>query len=70
MNTFNIFDKFIQNNIEDNEFFLNENSHIMPNPEVVRILKNEMFGVPFMNIEVNDYTYNEDGEKIDEISKI
>ena len=64
------FNKFINNNIEDNEFFLNQNSHIMPNPEVVRILKNEMFGVPFMNIEVNDYEYNEDGEKIDHFSKI
>jgi hypothetical protein len=42
----------------------------MPNPEVVRILKNEMFGVPFMNIEVNDYEYDEDGEKIDHFSKI
>ena len=64
------FNKYLKNNKRDNEFFLNENSHIMPNPEVVRILKNEMFGTPFMNIEVNDYSYNEDGEKIDEISKI
>ena len=64
------FNKYLKNNKRDNEFFLNENSHIMPNPEVVRILKNEMFGTPFMNIEVNDYFYNEDGEKIDEISKI
>lgn len=41
------FNKFIEINKEDNKFFLSENSHIMPNPEVVRILKNEMFGYDY-----------------------
>ena len=41
----------------------------MPNPLVVRLLKNELFGLPFANIEVNDYEYDEDGNKIDHIEK-
>ena len=54
----------------DNEAFRMNNSHIMPNPEVMRILKFEMFGAPFRGIEVNDIEYNEDGERIDHITKI
>ena len=42
------FNKFIANKPEDDEFFKKMNSHIMPNPEVMRILKTEMFGIPFM----------------------
>ena len=41
------FNKFLKMNCIDNEAFRMNNSHIMPNPEVVRILKFEMFGVPF-----------------------
>ena len=59
------FNKYLTSNEEDNKFFQQNNSHIMPNPLVVRLLKNELFGKPFANIEVNDYEYNEDGEKID-----
>ena len=44
------FNKFLEKNNEDNEFFLNENSHIMPNPEVMRILKNEMFGMNYYGV--------------------
>lgn len=64
------FNKFISMNREDDEFFKQTNSHIMPNPEVVRILKQEMFGTPFRGIEVNNYKYNSDGERIDNIEKI
>jgi hypothetical protein len=42
----------------------------MPNPLVVRLLKRELFGIPFAGISVNDYTYNEDGEIINHIEKI
>ena len=59
------FNKYLTLNRIDNESFKMNNNHILPNPLVVRILKNELFGRPFAGIEVNDYTYNEDGERID-----
>ncbi len=58
------FNKFLTDNKIDNEAFRMNNSHILPNPLVVRVLKNELFGKPFAGIEVNDYEYNEDGERI------
>lgn len=58
------FNKFLTNNKIDDEAFKMNNSHIMPNPLVVRVLKNELFGKPFAGIEVNDYEYNEDEERI------
>lgn len=64
------FNKFLSLNQEDNSFFQKNNSHIMPNPLVVRLLKNELFGRPFSNIEVNDYEYDEDGNIINHIEKI
>lgn len=64
------FNKFISDNKEDDEFFKQTNSHIMPNPQVIRILKQEMFGTPFRGIEVNDYKYNSDRERIDNIELI
>lgn len=64
------FNKFLSNNEEDYKFFQIHNSHVMPNPLVVSLLKLALFGKPFSNIEVNDYEYNEDGEKIDHIEKI
>lgn len=64
------FNKYIENNSDDVQKFKENNPHILPNPLVVRLLKNAMFGKPFMNIEVNDYEYNEDGEKIDHTSRI
>lgn len=64
------FNKFIELNRIDNESFVMNNNHIMPNPEVVRILKNEMFGSDYSGIWVNDYTYNEDGERIDHIEEV
>ena len=64
------FNKYLANNSEDYKFFQIHNSHVMPNPLVVRLLKLALFGKPFSNIEVNDYEYNEDGEKIDHIEKI
>lgn len=57
------FNKFLNQNKEDDEFFKKTNSFIMPNPEVVRILKDALFGKPFAGIEVKDYTYDEDGNK-------
>lgn len=59
------FNKFLKDDKQDNESFKLNNSHIMPNPLVVRLLKNELFGLSFAGIEVNDYEYNEDGERID-----
>ena len=38
------FNKYIETNSEDNKFFLQKNPHIMPNPLVVKILKQEFFG--------------------------
>lgn len=64
------FNKFIADNKQDYESFKMNNSHIMPNPLVVRVLKQELFGLPFAGIEVNDYEYNEDGERIDHKEKI
>ena len=64
------FNKYITDNKIDNEAFKMNNSHILPNPLVVRVLKNELFGKPFAGIEVNDYEYNEDGERIDHKERI
>ena len=64
------FNKFIENNREDNEFFLQHNHHIMPNPLVVRILKQEFFGNDYSGVFVNDYEYNADGERIDHIKEV
>lgn len=64
------FNKFIAINEEDNEFFKKTNSHISPNPEVMRTLKVEMFGEPFFGIPVNDYEFDKDGNKIDHMKEI
>lgn len=64
------FNKFMTINKEDQSFFQQNNSHIMPNPLVVRLLKRELFGTDYSGVFVNDYTYNEDGEKIDHIEEI
>lgn len=64
------FNKFLTINKEDQLFFQQNNSHIMPNPLVVRLLKRELFGTDYSGVFVNDYTYNEDGEKIDHIEEI
>ena len=52
------------------EDFIKENGHIMPNPEVVRVMKRRMFGDDYSGVFVNDYEYNEDGERIDHIMEI
>lgn len=41
------FNKFLGIHRMDNESFIMNNSHIMPNPLVVRVLKKELFGSPF-----------------------
>ena len=64
------FNKYIELKRVDNESFTMNNNHIMPNPEVVRILKDIMFGSDYNGIWVNDYEYNEDGERIDHISQV
>ena len=64
------FNKFIKKNREDNEFFIQNNHHIMPNPLVVRILKQEFFGNDYSGVFVNDYEYNADRKRIDHISLI
>ena len=64
------FNKYLIDNKEDYKFFEMNNSQIMPNPLVVRLLKKELFGISFFGIEVNDYEYNEDGEKINHIERI
>ena len=64
------FNKYLENNRCDNIFFQEENRHIMPNPLVIRLLKQELFGNDYRGVFVNDYTYNEDGDKIDNISEI
>ena len=64
------FNKYLTTNRLDNEAFIMNNSHILPNPEVVRILKQEMFGSDYRGVFVNDYVYNEDGERQDNIKEI
>ncbi len=64
------FNKFLKRNQIDDEAFKMNNKHILPNPLVVRLLKKELFGMPFRGIEVNDYTFNEDGDRIDHIELI
>lgn len=41
------YNKFLTDNKEDYDFFNLKNSHILPNPLVVRLLKKEFFGNPF-----------------------
>lgn len=64
------FNKFLKRNQEDIDFFNTINAHIMPNPEVTRILKQEMFGNDYSGVFVNNYEYNEDGERINHIKEI
>lgn len=64
------FNKYLTLNRNENESFLMNNSHIMPNPLVVRLLKNELFGTDYRGVFVNDYTYNEDGERQDDIKEV
>lgn len=47
------FNRFLTVNHNDDESFKMNNSHIMPNPLVVRLLKNELFGRPFENQNTN-----------------
>lgn len=44
------FNKFLQDNKEDNNYFQDNNLHILPNPEVVRILKHTMFDVDYQTL--------------------
>jgi predicted protein tyrosine phosphatase len=64
------FNKFITTNKEDQSFFQINNSHIMPNPLVVRLLKFVLFGTDYSGVFVNDYEYDENGNKIDHIEEI
>lgn len=64
------YNKYLKTNEADKRIFEQYNSHIMPNPEVVRILKRAMFGIPYSGIYTNDYTFNEDGERIDNIQEV
>lgn len=64
------FNKFINLNRNDNESFIMNNPYIMPNPLVVRLLKNEFFGTDYKGVFINDYTFNEDGERIDHIKEV
>ena len=64
------FNKYLTLNRADNEAFVMNNSHILPNPEVVRILKKEMFGNDYRGVFVNDYSYDEDGERKDSIVEV
>lgn len=63
------FNKFLEVRRVDNESFRMNNSHILPNPEVMRILKKELFGNAH-TVFVNDYSFNEDGEIINNFKKI
>lgn len=40
------FNKYLENNQEDYEFFMQENYQISPNPLVKRLLTNKLFGEP------------------------
>ena len=64
------FNKFKSSNNKHYEMFSQLNPKILPNPLVVRLLKNELFGMPFAGIEINNYEYDEDGNKIDHIELI
>lgn len=64
------FNKFLKLNRNENESFIMNNDQILPNPLVVRLLKNELFGTNFKGIFVNDYTFNEYGDRIDHIEEI
>lgn len=64
------FNKYLETNRDDNEFFIRKNPHIMPNPLVVRTLKQEFFGNDYRGVFVNDYEYNADGERIDHIKEV
>lgn len=43
------FNKYLTINKSDDQMFRMNNNHIMPNPEVIRILKRKMFGTEFLN---------------------
>lgn len=64
------FNKFLKMNRIDNEAFTMNNPHIMPNPEVVRILKNELFGTDYRGVFVNDYTYDMYGDRHDNFKEV
>ena len=64
------FNKYLVINRIDNEAFMMNNSHILPNPLVVRELKKELFGNDYKGVFTNDYEYNEDGERIDNIMEV
>ena len=64
------FNKYLTSNREDDKYFKDNNVQIMPNPEVVRILKQEMFGNNYSGIFVNDYTYDEDGNRFDNVFEV
>ena len=51
------FNKFLDNRAADREAFERDNSHIMPNPLVVRLLKQEFFGNDYRGVFTNDYTF-------------
>lgn len=38
------FNKYLENNLNDQEYFEKMNRHILPNPLVVRVLKNKLWG--------------------------
>ena len=52
------FNKFLKNNKEDNRFFQTNNLHILPNPEVVRVLKKVMFNINYEHL-FNEANNNE-----------
>lgn len=64
------FNKYLDRKDEDTEFFQRVNSNILPNPEVARILKNTMFGGDYRGVFVNDYEYNEEGERINHVKEL
>ena len=57
------FNSFLTDNSVDRNYFKTANEYIMPNSEVVRLLKNELFGTDYSMV-FTDYEYNEDAEKI------
>ena len=63
------FNKFLSDNRVDRNYYETENC-VMPNPEVVRILKNELFGTDYRGIFVNDYTYDMYGDRHDNFKEV
>ena len=56
------FNKFLTTNRVDQNYFETMNN-VMPNSEVVRLLKNTLFGTDYSMV-FTDYEYNEEAEKI------